>query len=132
MSVAVASSRHRATSSSAGISSISRPGCHERWAPRRAQLYQLAPIGVFPIAALRAGRHVPPVGMRAALTAAGKRWGQESPGDLHRLIRVEVYVYATARRLAAQQADVLAVGPVVGYLLLGDPQSFPALTAGVL
>src|SRR5215211_5462759 len=70
--------------------------------------------------------------MRAALTAAGKRRGQEPPGDLHRLVRVEIYVYSVARGLAAKQADVLAIGPVVRYLLFGDPQRFPARAAWVL
>src|SRR5215203_1253396 len=70
--------------------------------------------------------------MRPALTAAGKRRWQESSGDLNRFGRVEVYVHATAGRPAAQQADVLAVGPVGRCLLLGDPQRFPPGASWVL
>src|SRR5918995_164663 len=70
--------------------------------------------------------------MRTALTAAGESREQESPGDLNRLVRVEIDVYSVAGRLAAQCTDVLPVGPVVGYLLLGDPQRLPTRTAGVL
>src|SRR5215213_200318 len=70
--------------------------------------------------------------MGTVLAAAGKRRGQESPSDLHCLFRVEIGIYSIARGLAAQQADVLAIGPVVGYLLLGYPQRFPARTARVL
>src|ERR687897_819601 len=70
--------------------------------------------------------------MRTALTAAGESGEQESPGNLNRLVRVEIDVYSVAGRLAAQCTDVLSVGPVVGYLLLGDPQRLPPRTAGVL
>src|SRR5215212_5651535 len=69
--------------------------------------------------------------MRTALTSAGKRRWQESPGDLHRLIRVEIDVYPVAGGPAAQQADILPVCPVVRYLLLGDPQRLPARAAWV-
>src|SRR5215218_1979420 len=115
-----------------GISIRMRGGRHKGLTSRRAQLYQLAPVGVFPIATLRVWRHVPPVRMRAALTAAGERRRQEPPGDLHRLIRVEIDVYTVAGRLAAQQTDVLAVGPVGGYLLFGDPKRLPPFAVWVL
>src|SRR5215217_1542800 len=70
--------------------------------------------------------------MRTALTAASESRGQESPGDLNRLVHVEINVYPVARRLAAQQTDVLPIGPVVRYLLLGYPQRLPAQTSGIL
>src|SRR5918997_1666097 len=106
-------------------------GCHEGLSSCGAQLYQLAPIGVFPVAALRPERYVPPVRMRAALATTGKRRRQEASGDLYGFGRVEIGVYAVARRFAAQDSDVLAVGPVARYLLLSNPQRFPAWTAGV-
>jgi len=107
-------------------------GRYECLASRRAPLYELVPVGVFPVATLRAERNVPPVRMRAALAAASKRRWQESPGDLYRFARVKIDVYATAGRLAAQQADILAVGLVIKYLFLGNPQRLPARPSRVL
>jgi len=70
--------------------------------------------------------------MGTALASAGEGRRQETSGDLHGLVRVEIDIYPAPGRLAAKQADVLAVRPVVRYLLLSDPQRFPAGTAGVL
>ena len=96
------------------------------------QLYKLAAVGILPIATLYARSKVPAMRVWATLAAACQRGWEESEGYLYRFIRVEIDVNAPARRPATQHADVLAVGPVVRYLLLGYPQRFPALTAGVL
>src|SRR5215217_5372219 len=70
--------------------------------------------------------------MRASLASTGECWWEKAPGDLNCLVRVEIDVYSVAGRLAAQQTDVLPIGPVVRYLLLGYPQRLPAQTSGIL
>src|SRR5215208_6625334 len=70
--------------------------------------------------------------MWAAESPACQSCRQEAESYLHRLVCVQIYVHAPLTRLAAQQADVLAVVPVVGYLLLGDPKRFPARASGIL
>src|SRR5215208_5108243 len=69
--------------------------------------------------------------VEATLPAACQSCWEEPESYLYRFIRVQVHVYSAARRLATQQADILAVGPVVRYLLFGDPQGFPALAARI-
>src|SRR5215217_8966665 len=70
--------------------------------------------------------------MRTALTTAGERRREKAPDDLYCLVQVEVYVHLSARRFAAQQTDVLPVSPILGYLLLGNPQRLPTRTARIL
>src|SRR5215218_6327100 len=141
MSAAVASSRHRSLSSAAETSAIFRPAseCHTYSSP--SGCVEGATRVCRPVERSSTS-FLPSVSFQSALSAPGATYQQcecgrqscrqEAESYLHRLVCVQIYVHAPLTRLAAQQADVLAVVPVVGYLLLGDPKRFPARASGIL
>src|SRR5215213_7635215 len=110
-----------------------RRGCHERLPAGRAHFHELLlAVCVFEVPGSEARGPEPPVRVRPLLTAASECRGQEPAGKLHRFLGVEVNVYEPPRRLAGQDAHVLAVGPVAVYLVSANPQTLPPVAAWVL
>src|SRR5215211_1581465 len=79
-----------------------------------------------------AGSRIPPVRAGYRVPPTFKRGHQELRGEPHGLRAVAIHVHRTARRRAAEYADVLAVVPKARHVLYGPTFVLPPLAIRVL